>query len=103
MKNNNKEYIESLVKDETVDILDMYNKCFYLDGVYTDNLYNRDSLIDIMCEHARNGDTFSQMAADLDDNSFCELFLFDYSCWGQGCTPIETKEELAQVLLDGWL
>ena len=96
-------YIQSLVNNGNVDMCDMYNKCYGLDGVYTDCIYSKESLIDIMYEHAKNGDTFYAMARDIDDNSGCDFFLFDWSCWGQGCTPIETKEELAQVLLDGSL
>lgn len=96
-------YVQSLESNDNVDLDEMYNKCYELEGVYTESIYSREELIDIMYDHAKNGDTFFAMARDLDDNSGCDYFWFDWSCWGQGCTPIETKEELAQVLLDGSL
>ena len=96
-------YVQSLVSDDSVDLDEMYYKCLELEDVYDDSIYIRESLIDIMYEHAKAGHTFYAMARDLDDNSECNYFWFDWSCWGDGCTPIETKEELAQVLLDGSL
>lgn len=96
-------YIQSLVNDDNVELYDMLNKCFNLEDVYIDNIYCKETLIDIMYEHAKNGDTFYAMAKDIDDNSYYDFFLFDPSFWGGGCTPIENKKELAQVLLEGSL
>ena len=98
---NNEEYIRNLVDDPSVDLIDMYyqaiNNC---EGLY-DNVYSRESLIEIMYGHAKEGHTFSQMAIDLDENSCTDYFLFDWSMWGSGCTPINTKEEMATALLEG--
>lgn len=41
------------------------------------------------------------MAKDLDENRGCDYFLFDWSCWGFGCTPIQNKQEMADALIDG--
>lgn len=101
-KMTTEEYINFCVEKDDIDLDEMYYRCLSLEDV-NDNIYNRESLIDIMCDHAKNGHDFKQMAIDLSDNSYCNLFLFDWSCWGDGCTPIETKEELAQALLTGSL
>lgn len=95
--------VYDMANDESLSIQDMLNKASELPDLYFDNVYDRDQLIDIMCEHARNRDTFLQMAIDISDNPFCDYFLFDWSCWGNGCTPIKTKDDLASVLLDGSL
>lgn len=102
-KMTTEEYINFYVENDDIDLDEMYRKCLELEDVCDDSIYIRESLIDIMCEHAKAGRTFYAMARDLDDNSECNYFWFDWSCWGDGCTPIETKEELAQVLLDGSL
>lgn len=102
-KMTTEEYINFCVENENMNLNDMYNNCYGLEGVYTEGIYSKEELIDIMYDHAKNGDTFFAMARDLDDNSGCDYFWFDWSCWGQGCTPIETKKELAQALLEGSL
>ena len=98
---NNERYIRNLVDDPSVDLIDMYyqaiNNC---EGLY-DNVYSRESLIEIMYGQAKEGHTFSQMAIDLDENSNTDYFLFDWSMWGDGCDPINTKEEMATALLEG--
>lgn len=102
-KMTTEEYINFCVENENINLNDMYNNCYGLENVCIDLIYGRKKLIDIMYEYAKAGEPFKQMAIDLSDNSGCDLFLFDWSCWGDGCTPIETKEELAQILLEGSL
>ena len=102
-KMTTKEYINFCVEKDDIDLDEMYCRCLELEDVYVDSIYIRESLIDIMYDHAKQGHDFKQMAIDLSDNSYYNLFLFDWSCWGDGCTPIETKEELAEALLTGSL
>ena len=103
-KMTTEEYINYCIKNEYMGLIDMYNNCLDLEGVYINSIYSYESLVEIMCDYARKREVgFSQMAIDLNDNTAFDLFLFDWSCWGNGCTPIETKEELAQILLEGSL
>lgn len=98
---NNEEYIRNLVDDTSIDLMDMYDKIQQNCDDMLSQIYRRNNLIDIMCGHAKEQDTFIAMAEDLEANRFADLFLFDWSCWGNGCTPIETKEELASACIDG--
>ena len=58
-------------------------------------------MLEIMYEHAKSGDTFYQLAIDLDGNDENDIYLFDYSICGKGCTIIDTKQELIDALFTG--
>lgn len=97
--NDPEKQIRWMVDDDNCSMTDMYEKAFEFS--LGDTVYTREALIDIMYEHAKGGDTFSEMAKDLDENRDCDYFLFDWSCWGFGCTPIKNKQEMADALIYG--
>ena len=98
---NNEEYIRNLVDDPCVDLMGMYDDIQNNCSEMLESIYTWESLIEIMIGHAREGCGFGQMAMDLDNNQFTDLFLFDWSMPDSGCTPIGTKEELASACIDG--
>ena len=97
---NNEEYIRNLVDDPSVDLMGMYDDIQNNCSEMLESIYTWESLIEIMICHAREGCGFGQIAMDLDDNQFTDLFLFDWSMPDFGCTPINTKEELASACID---
>lgn len=103
-------------KDFTLEQLQCMEKCFNDDDNYSlydmidkladiisedENLYTHERMLEIMYQHAKNGHTFSKLAIDLDGNSENDIYLFDYSMWGNGCTIIDTKQELINMLFTG--
>lgn len=98
---NDKEYLKAMVDSPQYNLDAMYAR---IRAEYDDlltSVYDREDLIEIMYEHAKSGDTFGKMAQDISDNPYTEYFCFDWSCWGDGCTPIETKEDLMNACLYG--
>lgn len=103
-------------KDFTLEQLQCMEKCLNDDDNYSlydmidklgdiisedENLYTHERMLEIMYEHAKSGHTFSQLASDLDGNDENDIYLFDWSCWGKGCTIINTKQELIDALFTG--
>lgn len=97
---NQLQLMEKCFNDDNCTLYDMINELY--DIISEDeNIYTHESMLEIMYEHAKNGDTFYQLAIDLDGNSENDIYLFDYSMWGSGCTIISTKQELINLLFTG--
>lgn len=89
--------INSWVKNDNIDLIDMYNKC--VENELADFIYTQESLREVMAKHITDGDSPCwKTLKDIDENTAAELFCFDWSCWGMGATAIYTKEELANQL-----
>lgn len=106
-KENNKGFaldqlqlMEKCFNDDNCTLYDMINELY--DIISEDeNIYTHEKMLEIMYEHAKSGDTFYQLAIDLDGNDENDIYLFDYSMWGSGCTIIGTKQELIDALFTG--
>lgn len=106
-KENNKGFaldqlqlMEKCFNDDNCTLYDMINELY--DIISEDeNIYTHEKMLEIMYEHAKSGDTFYQLAIDLDGNDENDIYLFDYSMWGSGCTIIDTKQELIDALFTG--
>lgn len=98
---NEETYLKEMVDSPSYDLDAMYARLVADNLVSLQCVYDRETLIDIMYEHAKNRDTFGKMAQDISDNPYTEYFCFDWSCWGDGCAPIETKEDLMDACLYG--
>lgn len=98
---NDKEYLKAMVDSPQYNLDAMYAKIRAEYDALLLSVYDREDLIEIMYEHAKNGDAFMEMAHDISDNPFTEYFCFDPSCWGNGCDPIDTKEDLMNACLYG--
>lgn len=62
---SDKEYLKAMVDSPTYDLHAMYAK---ISAEYDDllfSVYDREDLIEIMYEHAKNGDVFMEMAHDI--------------------------------------
>lgn len=92
--------MEKCLNDDNCTLYDMINELYDIIS-QDENIYIHERMLEIMYEHAKNGDTFYQLAIDLDGNSENDIYLFDWSCWGNGCTIINTKQELIDVLFTG--
>ena len=92
--------MEKCINDDNCTLYDMINELY--DIINEDeNIYTHERMLEIMYEHAKDGDTFYQLAIDLDGNSENDIYLFDWSMWGSGCTIIDTKQELIDALFTG--
>lgn len=92
--------MEKCINDDNCTLYDMINELY--DIINEDeNIYTHERMLEIMYEHAKAGDTFYQLAIDLDENSENDIYLFDYSMWSNGCTIIDTKQELIDALFTG--
>ncbi|WP_370747151.1 hypothetical protein [Faecalibacillus intestinalis] len=92
--------MEKCLNDDNCTLYDMINELY--DIISEDeNIYTHEKMLEIMYEHAKAGDTFYQLAIDLDGNDENDIYLFDYSMWGKGCTIIDTKQELIDALFTG--
>ena len=92
--------MQKCINDDNCTLYDMINELY--DIINEDeNIYTHERMLEIMYEHAKDGDTFYQLAIDLDGNDENDIYLFDYSMWGNGCTIIDTKQELINVLFTG--
>lgn len=92
--------MEKCLNDDNCTLYDMINELY--DIISEDeNIYTHERMLEIMYEHAKSGDTFYQLAIDLDGNDENDIYLFDYSIWGKGCTIIDTKQELIDALFTG--
>lgn len=92
--------MEKCLDDDNCTLYDMINELY--DIISEDeNIYTHERMLEIMYEHAKSGDTFYQLAIDLDGNDENDIYLFDYSMWGSGCTIIGTKQELIDALFTG--
>lgn len=92
--------MEKCINDNNCTLYDMINELY--DIINEDeNIYTHERMLEIMYEHAKAGDTFYQLAIDLDGNDENDIYLFDYSMWGSGCTIIGTKQELIDALFTG--
>lgn len=92
--------MEKCINDDNCTLYDMINELY--DIISEDeNIYTHGKMLEIMYEHAKSGDTFYQLAIDLDGNDENDIYLFDYSMWGSGCTIIGTKQELIDALFTG--
>lgn len=92
--------MEKCINDDNCTLYDMINELY--DIINEDeNIYTHERMLEIMYEHAKSGDTFYQLAIDLDGNDENDIYLFDWSCWGNGCTIIGTKQELIDALFTG--
>lgn len=92
--------MEKCINDNNCTLYDMINELY--DIINEDeNIYTHERMLEIMYEHAKSGDTFYQLAIDLDGNDENDIYLFDWSCWGNGCTIIGTKQELIDALFTG--
>lgn len=92
--------MEKCLNDDNCTLYDMINELY--DIISEDeNIYTHERMLEIMYEHAKSGDTFYQLAIDLDGNDENDIYLFDYSMWGSGCTIIGTKQELIDALFTG--
>lgn len=92
--------MEKCINDDNCTLYDMINELY--DIINEDeNIYTHERMLEIMYEHAKAGDTFYQLAIDLDENSENDIYLFDYSMWSNGCTIIDTKQELIYALFTG--
>lgn len=92
--------MEKCFNDDNCTLYDMINELY--DIISEDeNIYTHERMLEIMYEHAKDGDTFYQLAIDLDGNNENDIYLFDYSMWGRGCTLIDTKQELIDALFTG--
>lgn len=92
--------MEKCINDDNCTLYDMINELY--DIINEDeNIYTHERMLEIMYEHAKSGDTFYQLAIDLDRNDENDIYLFDWSCWGNGCTIIGTKQELIDALFTG--
>lgn len=106
-KENNKGFaldqlqlMEKCFNDDNCTLYDMINELY--DIISEDeNIYTHEKMLEIMYEHAKSGDTFYQLAIDLDGNDENDIYLFDYSMWCSGCTIIGTKQELIDALFTG--
>lgn len=106
-KENNKGFaldqlqlMEKCFNDDNCTLYDMINELY--DIISEDeNIYTHEKMLEIMYEHAKSGDTFYQLAIDLDGNDENDIYLFDYSMWVSGCTIIGTKQELIDALFTG--
>lgn len=92
--------MEKCFNDDNCTLYDMINELY--DIISEDkNIYTHEKMLEIMYEHAKNGDTFYQFAIYLDGNSENDIYLLDYSMKGSGCTIINTKQKLINVLFTG--
>lgn len=92
--------MEKCLNNDNCTLYDMINELY--DIISEDeNIYTHERMLEIMYEHAKDGDTFYQLAIDLDGNDENDIYLFDWSCWSDGCTIINTKQELIDVLFTG--
>ena len=92
--------MEKCFNDDNCTLYDMINELY--DIISEDeNIYTHERMLEIMYEHAKDGDTFYHLAIDLDGNNENDIYLFDYSMWGRGCTLIDTKQELINALFTG--
>lgn len=92
--------MEKCLNDDNCTLYDMINELY--DIISEDeNIYTHEKMLEIMYEHAKSGDPFYQLAIDLDGNDENDIYLFDYSMWGSGCTIIGTKQELIDALFTG--
>lgn len=92
--------MEKCINDDNCTLYDMINELY--DIINEDeNIYTHERMLEIMYEHAKSGDTFYQLAIDLDRNDENDIYLFDWSCWGNGCAIIGTKQELIDALFTG--
>lgn len=92
--------MEKCLNDDNCTLYDMINELY--DIISEDeNIYTHEKMLEIMYEHAKSGDTFYQLAIDLEGNDENDIYLFDYSMWGKGCTIIDTKQELIDALFTG--
>lgn len=97
---NQLQLMEKCFNDDNCTLYDMINE---LNDIISEdeNIYTHEKMLEIMYEHAKNGDTFYQLAIYLDGNSENNIYLFDYSMRGSGCTIINTKQKLINVLFTG--
>lgn len=97
---NQLQLMEKCFNDDNCTLYDMINE---LNDIISEdeNIYTHEKMLEIMYEHAKNGDTFYQLAIYLDGNSENYIYLFDYSMRGSGCTIINTKQKLINVLFTG--
>lgn len=92
--------MEKCINDDNCTLYDMINELY--DIINEDeNIYTHEKMLEIMYEYAKSGDTFYQLAIDLDGNDENDIYLFDYSMWDSGCTIIGTKQELIDALFTG--
>ena len=106
-KENNKNYpleklqrIEKYLSDDNCTAYNMYNN---LSDIFNEekNIYTHAELLKVMYNHATNGDSFLQLANDLDGNDKNNIYLFNKNYWDDGCKRIDTKEELINALFTG--
>lgn len=92
--------MKKCLNDDNCTLYDMINELYDIIS-QDENIYTHERMLEIMYEHAKDGDTFYQLAIDLDGNDENDIYLFDYSMWGRGCTLIDTKQGLIDALFTG--
>nr|DAW87686.1 MAG TPA: hypothetical protein [Bacteriophage sp.] len=85
--------LKIMINNDNISLDDMYN--FANENDLTDCIYTQESLKDFVIDGIKNDKgCLAQLLQDIEDNSYYNYFSFDWSCWGQGATPIEDKQEL---------
>ena len=96
--------LQDMVDEPQCQLREMYQNVIeseFVDGLYVDNIYTYESLKDILIEEIKQDHECAELFEDVQLRA--EFYQFDSSMAYNGAAPIETKADMKNVLLYGYM